>query len=373
MADRLPPHDLVGQARISDQHAIRAAGRGAAGEADEHVDVEDRLAPAPTAPDLVQPQLLAGTFDEVLRAIRGRGLQEVELALGVERAAEQVRGEPLHLDRRAVLRKAVDRGLRVAPDVDRLVEVVAPDQDEVVPDQDVAALKRERELRRRHGVRGLGDQVDDDLVAVAGEGERLDEIGQRSLGGHVLDDDAGVLRPDREVQEAGRGDELDLAARVPGGERLRLRGRARMRHERHARVRRQLGQQVLVGGALRLARIPQHQVPDRPMCRGDQARPRQPGCRGARQLERLRRVEAVVPAQVSARRARRERTRERRSGAGCHAFSPPGSATELDGGPAAFVADPPSLSGRRDLNSGPHRPERCALPGCATPRRSAQS
>ncbi|MDX6534468.1 MAG: hypothetical protein QOF68_2212, partial [Gaiellales bacterium] len=25
-------------------------------------------------------------------------------------------------------------------------------------------------------------------------------------------------------------------------------------------------------------------------------------------------------------------------------------------------------SGRRDLNSGPHRPERCALPGCATPR-----
>ena len=26
------------------------------------------------------------------------------------------------------------------------------------------------------------------------------------------------------------------------------------------------------------------------------------------------------------------------------------------------------LSGRRDLNSGPHRPERCALPGCATPR-----
>ena len=27
-------------------------------------------------------------------------------------------------------------------------------------------------------------------------------------------------------------------------------------------------------------------------------------------------------------------------------------------------------SGRRDLNSGPHRPERCALPGCATPRRT---
>ncbi len=26
------------------------------------------------------------------------------------------------------------------------------------------------------------------------------------------------------------------------------------------------------------------------------------------------------------------------------------------------------LSGRRDSNSGPHRPERCALPGCATPR-----
>src|ERR1044072_9167680 len=29
-----------------------------------------------------------------------------------------------------------------------------------------------------------------------------------------------------------------------------------------------------------------------------------------------------------------------------------------------------AISGRRDLNSGPHRPERCALPGCATPRLS---
>ena len=29
------------------------------------------------------------------------------------------------------------------------------------------------------------------------------------------------------------------------------------------------------------------------------------------------------------------------------------------------------VSGRRDSNSGPHRPERCALPGCATPRDSA--
>src|SRR3954454_3291540 len=27
-------------------------------------------------------------------------------------------------------------------------------------------------------------------------------------------------------------------------------------------------------------------------------------------------------------------------------------------------------SGRPDLNRGPHRPERCALPGCATPRRA---
>src|ERR1700689_2012283 len=26
------------------------------------------------------------------------------------------------------------------------------------------------------------------------------------------------------------------------------------------------------------------------------------------------------------------------------------------------------ISGRPDLNRGPHRPERCALPGCATPR-----
>src|SRR5438876_8737507 len=29
-------------------------------------------------------------------------------------------------------------------------------------------------------------------------------------------------------------------------------------------------------------------------------------------------------------------------------------------------------SGRPDLNRGPHRPERCALPGCATPRRVAK-
>ena len=28
----------------------------------------------------------------------------------------------------------------------------------------------------------------------------------------------------------------------------------------------------------------------------------------------------------------------------------------------------PEKSGRPDLNRGPHRPERCALPGCATPR-----
>lgn len=31
-----------------------------------------------------------------------------------------------------------------------------------------------------------------------------------------------------------------------------------------------------------------------------------------------------------------------------------------------------SQSGRPDLNRGPHRPERCALPGCATPRRRAK-
>ena len=29
-------------------------------------------------------------------------------------------------------------------------------------------------------------------------------------------------------------------------------------------------------------------------------------------------------------------------------------------------------SGRPDSNRGPHRPERCALPGCATPRRRAE-
>ena len=39
----------------------------------------------------------------------------------------------------------------------------------------------------------------------------------------------------------------------------------------------------------------------------------------------------------------------------------------IAGGPHA------ASSGRRDLNSGPHRPERCALPGCATPRGDQQS
>ena len=34
-------------------------------------------------------------------------------------------------------------------------------------------------------------------------------------------------------------------------------------------------------------------------------------------------------------------------------------------------ADISIQSGRPDLNRGPHRPERCALPGCATPRESA--
>src|SRR4051794_17056865 len=34
------------------------------------------------------------------------------------------------------------------------------------------------------------------------------------------------------------------------------------------------------------------------------------------------------------------------------------------------VAGLSELSGRPDLNRGPHRPERCALPGCATPRRA---
>src|SRR6185312_13687526 len=37
-------------------------------------------------------------------------------------------------------------------------------------------------------------------------------------------------------------------------------------------------------------------------------------------------------------------------------------------GPARGGADPLIQSGRPDLNRGPHRPERCALPGCATPR-----
>jgi integrase len=41
-------------------------------------------------------------------------------------------------------------------------------------------------------------------------------------------------------------------------------------------------------------------------------------------------------------------------------------AVKEEGG-SAWTSQSPA-SGRRDLNSGPHRPERCALPGCATPR-----
>jgi hypothetical protein len=37
----------------------------------------------------------------------------------------------------------------------------------------------------------------------------------------------------------------------------------------------------------------------------------------------------------------------------------------------AAVQIPVFSSGRPDLNRGPHRPERCALPGCATPREAA--
>ena len=37
-------------------------------------------------------------------------------------------------------------------------------------------------------------------------------------------------------------------------------------------------------------------------------------------------------------------------------------------GPRTAVRAWGEQSGRRDSNSGPHRPERCALPGCATPR-----
>ena len=37
---------------------------------------------------------------------------------------------------------------------------------------------------------------------------------------------------------------------------------------------------------------------------------------------------------------------------------------------AAKLPEAGKWSGREDLNLRPHRPERCALPGCATPRRS---
>ena len=36
--------------------------------------------------------------------------------------------------------------------------------------------------------------------------------------------------------------------------------------------------------------------------------------------------------------------------------------------PSILLIPAGNQSGRPDLNRGPHRPERCALPGCATPR-----
>ena len=67
-------------------------------------------------------------------------------------------------------------------------------------------------------------------------------------------------------------------------------------------------------------------------------RNRRIGCRDVR----ARRALATVASAVE----RPERDRERRLGTGGPSLS----------------------SGRPDLNRGPHRPERCALPGCATPR-----
>ena len=41
-------------------------------------------------------------------------------------------------------------------------------------------------------------------------------------------------------------------------------------------------------------------------------------------------------------------------------------------GVSAAAGPSAQWSGREDLNLRPHRPERCALPGCATPRRSPE-
>src|SRR2546430_14763474 len=38
------------------------------------------------------------------------------------------------------------------------------------------------------------------------------------------------------------------------------------------------------------------------------------------------------------------------------------------GPPIEVIGGPAKWSGRRDLNSGPHAPQACALPGCATSR-----
>ncbi len=51
-----------------------------------------------------------------------------------------------------------------------------------------------------------------------------------------------------------------------------------------------------------------------------------------------------------------------------HLSHSPQNGKPAAGGLCANTLIPGLLSGRPDLNRGPHRPERCALPGCATPR-----
>ena len=133
-----------GLARIADEHAVAAVG-AAPGEADEHVDVEDRLARAGRVAgvELLDP----GRAVEAELAPRGgrdrqRRADRDERALGVEVAAVDL-AQQLVL---AGLRRRGEDAL-----LERQQRVVDADEEEVVADQDVAALQVQRRLVEARG------------------------------------------------------------------------------------------------------------------------------------------------------------------------------------------------------------------------------
>ena len=79
--------------------------------------------------------------------------------------------------------------------------------------------------------------------------------------------------------------------------------------------------------------------------------------RGARIHHQRRAPTACLRALVFLRLAQRRGTRPF-----CNVAVPEPASSSSGGSNEGFS------SGRPDLNRGPHRPERCALPGCATPR-----